>query len=407
LQLDAYAFGGAGVPDYQRPDGTGLKAGVAVQRLRFELSGRLLRRWFYLFQGQYIGTDKRFVLVNNFVGLDVHPWLKVQIGNFRVPFTMENQNDPRFLGFMERSLTARLAGVPSVRDLGVMAWGGGEHTPLTWALGWFGGEGSNRPSTDNRGDVVGRVVLRPLYRLPGSLRDAHVGVSGRYGRRDRNYVQYKAPAYTTPGGYELWTPSWGTTEVRPSGVQSALGLELFVPYRRFDLRAEAVVVHDERREVDTAAAAFNNTERAGTLTGHTFYVELAYWVFGQPRFGGNPGNYARPRHEPTTLRSLSVTARYERVRLDYDSIARSYDDAGVLVPMVRRGALDAATTRLSLDAAQVAVSYYATRHLRVLLQWSGYFFQNDQIVAPGAKASAKDPDAKILHEVALRVQLSI
>ncbi|MBL8717828.1 MAG: hypothetical protein JNL79_17740 [Myxococcales bacterium] len=406
LQLESYLFAGPGVADYQRADGTGLKAGVAIHRARFELAGRLLHRWFFQLQAEY-GPDKRFLPTNNFVGLDAHPYLKLQVGQFRVPFTMENQVDPRFLGFMERSMTARLVGAPSVKDLGIMAWGGREHGPLTWALGWFGGEGSNRPSADNRGDLIGRLVLRPLYRLPGSLRDAHLGVSGRFGRRDRNYVLSPTGALRTPGGYELWSPTYGTTEVRPSSEQRALGLELFLPWRRFDLRAEAVLVHDERREVDTKVAAFNNTERSGTLTGHTWYVEVAYWIFGQPRFGGNPGHYAPPRGEPHTTRSLSIAARFERLRLDYDSVARSFDDAGALIPGVKRGALDATTTSLSVDAAQVSLSYYATRHLRLLAQWSGYFFENDQVVAPGAKANGNDPEAKVLHEVSLRVQLSI
>jgi hypothetical protein len=51
----------------------------------------------------------------------------------------------------------------------------------------------------------------------------------------------------------FWSPSYTTndkTEVHviPSGNQAAGAVELYVPFERWDLKAEGVYVHDERRE---------------------------------------------------------------------------------------------------------------------------------------------------------------
>ncbi len=408
LQLDTYGFAGPGVSDFQRADGTGLKWNVAARRARFELAGRVLRRWFFVMQAEYSSFDQRFSPGLAFVGLDASHWLKIQVGQFRVPFMMESGADIHQQSFMERSLSLNALGAPLLEDLGAMAWGGGPHGPVTWALGWFGGGGANKPSTDNRGNLMGRLVFRPLHNLRGSLRDAHVGLSARVGRTDRNYSRDAVPGMRTPGGYELWSPSYGSTQVRSGPEQRALAFELFVPLRRFELRAEALLVRDERREVDTRAPVVNNTERAGTLKGYSFYVEAGYTFFGQPRYAGNPGHYAPINVRPRSMRSLTATLRYEQISLDYDSIARSYDDTGVLIPGVKRGALDAQTTELRLHVMQAAVSYWATRHLRVVLQWSGYFFpEGTQLVPPGARANGNNPDARVLHEIAARFQVSI
>ncbi len=422
LQFDGYSFFGPGVKDYQRPNGTGLETNLAGRRIRLELGGRVLEKWSFLIGVQAGGPgasgspSPNVTPLNNFVAYEASPMLRVQVGQFRVPFTLDNVSGIRWSDFMERSLTASAVGAPLIRDLGAMVWGGTSDSAIWYALGYFGGEGGNRPSTDNRGDVIGRFVFRPLWKRDGAIRQLHVGVSGRYGRRDPHYTQYDAPAMSTPGGYTFWSPSYagpdGVTHVQPSGDQAAAAAELFVPFRRFDVRAEGVWVHDERREV--FAATRDNTERAGTLSGLSYYVQATWWAYGEPRIVGAPGHYGPPPEPPRTrVRALSLSARWEQVRLDYDSIDRSFR-GDTLVPGVRRGGLDARTTKLRVDAVQLAATYYATQHVKVMAQWSLFRFPgepgvDDQATAPGAHPNAPlDARARadVLHEVSGRVQLS-
>jgi hypothetical protein len=422
LQFDTYGYAGPGVIHYQRPDGTGLKSGVAIRRARIELSGRVSGRWFFLFGLQAGGEGSSAVApLNNFIGYDIAPMLKVQIGQFRIPFTMDNVTGVRWIEFLERSMTARVLGAPLTRDLGVMAWGGTDRSALWWALGYFGGEGGNRRSTDNRGDVVGRVLFRPLWKKGGHLGQAHFGVSGRYGRRDRTYVTYDAPVMTTPGGYTFWAPTYGTgadaTRVLPSNEQSAVAAEVFVPFCCIDFRGEVVVVRDGRREVlnsslqlPTTDVRWNNTERSGTLSGYSWYVQATWWPYGPTRAMGTPGNTSPPSEDHSRERALSIAVRYEQLRARYDSIDRSSDDNGVLIAGVRRGGLDAESTAIKVDALQIGATYWSTRHIKIMAQWSMFMFPRDnQVGAPGSKPNNepdKRADARTFHELSARVQLS-
>lgn len=417
LHFDTYSFFGPGVKDYQRADGTGLKTNLEGRRIRLELGGRVFEKWYFLIgvqAGGPGGVNPTVTPLNNFVGYEASPMLRFQLGQFRVPFTVDNVSAIRWNDFMERSLTASVVGAPLVRDLGAMVWGGTSRSALWYALGYFGGEGGNRPSTDNRGDVVGRLMFRPLWKREDALGQLHVGVSGRYGRRDPHYTRYAVPAMSTPGGYVFWSPTYtsddGVVQVQPSGDQSAVSADLFVPIRRLDLRVEGVYTHDGRREV--FAATPRNIERAGTLSGYGYYVQATWWAWGEPRIAGVPGHYGPPPETRSArARALSLAARWEQIRLDYDSIDRSSRDDGSLVPGVRRGGIDARTTKLRVDAVQVAATYWATQHVKVMAQWSMYRFPGEpgenQATAPGTQPNAGIADASVLHEVSARVQLSL
>lgn len=408
LNFDLYSFAGPGVADYQRADGSGLKTNVAARRVRLELVGRVAERWFFV-ASMESANGAAVLPLNNFAGVDLAPMLKLQVGQFRVPFGMDNTTGIRWGEFMERTLSARVLGAPLTRDLGIMAWGGSDKSRLWYGLAWVGGEGQNRGSTDNRGDVIGRVIYRPFAAGPTSIQQLHFGVSGRYGRRDRNFVQYDAAQMSTPGGYVFWSPVYGSgagrTHVQPSSDQKALAVEAFIPFERFDLRGELVMVKDGRREVFEATR--NNTERSGTLSGYDWYVQASYWVFGPPRLAGAPGTYAAQVDQHAHSRALSLAVRVEALRARYDSTDRSYRD-DVLIAGVRRGDLDATSTSIKVNVLQVAATYWATRHARLTTEWSAYQFptSDNQVAAPGAKANANDSSAKVLHEFSVRLQLS-
>ena len=432
LQVDTYGFAGPSVSDYQRSsNGTGLKANLALRRLRVELAGRILHHWYFWLGGDFGGSQPLdatqrpapfAAATDAFVGYEACTWFRWQVGQFDVPFTMENVTSDKWLNFMERSLTVRAAGAPYNKDLGLMIRGEAPSGSVNYAFALVGGDGQNRPSVDNRGDFMGRILVRPFSKSKGSIVErAHIGVSGRWGRRDPTYVRYDAPVLSTPGGYNFWSPTYGVgaaeTHVVPSGVQRAIDFELFLPLGRFDLQAEAMLLHEGRREAFASSLA--NTERAGTLTGGAYYVQLAFWPLGEPRLPGEPGKYPDPKipapdAETKAPRALQLVARWEQLMLDYDSLARSTAGDGSLVAGVKRGALDAATSSIRINAFQFGMTYWATKHVRVTGVYSLYAFPGSQdapieneAMAPGAKASARNTDARLLHEFSARIAIAL
>jgi phosphate-selective porin len=430
LQLDTYAFGGPGVPDYQRSNGTGLKTELALKRARVELGGRILKKWYFWIGGDFSGgglggsetQNNGGTATDMFIGYEADKWFRIQIGQFDTPFTMENITSDKWLTFMERSLTVRALGNPYNKDLGVMARGESPQGHFHYAVAATGGDGQNRPSPDNRADFMGRFLFRPFAGdAQNALQRAHIGVSGRWGRRDPNYVRYDAPTLSTPGGYAFWSPVYGSgageTHVMPSNNQAAGAVELFVPYQRFDFAGEFVYVNEDRREAFTSS--LGNTERAGTLKGYSYYVQASFWPWGEPRIAGEPASYPDPRlnlpkEQPPSSpkRALQVAVRWEQMRLKYDSTDRSFDDAGNPIPGVKKGSLDANTNDIKVNAFQLGATYWATKHIRVTAMWSLYQFPgtggvDNQAAAPGQKANAKDPDAHVLHEFSARVALAL
>ncbi len=427
LQIDTYGFAGKGVTDYQRADGTGLKANMRLSRLRLELAGRILKHWYFWVAGEFGGTQPLdatqrtssfATAADAFIGYDAGSWFRIQVGQFDVPFTMENVTSDKWLSFMERSLTVRGVGAPYNKDLGVMIRGETPKGHLGWALAYVGGDGQNRPSVDNRGDGIGRILFRPFAGLERSLvQRFHLGVSGRLGRRDPSFVRYDAPRFTTPGGYEFWSPKYGSgaseTHVIPSNVQRAGAVEMFLPLGRLDLQAEAVFLHEGRREA--YVGSLGNPERSGTLSGASYYVQLALWPCGEPRLPGEPGKYPDPRIVPPgsgaePKHALQLVIRWEQLFLDYDSVGRSYDAYGLL-PGVKVGALDAVTTAIRVNVLQAAATYWATKHVRLTAMWSWYRFpggaNENQALAPGAKPNGNDAAARSLHEIGVRVALAL
>lgn len=441
VHIDGYAFAGPGVKDYQRPEadgkgrqiGTGLKGNLAFRRFILELAGSYKEKWFFWIGGNFAPSTLDFnqnpqsnaLVYDGFVGYEVDPLLRFQIGQFNTPFTMENVTSSRWLDLMERSLTVRTLGAPYNKDLGLMAWGTAPSGLFDYQLGVFGGDGMNRPSVDNRVDVIGRALVRPLSNREDALGKLHVGGSFRWGRRDPDYVFYDAPAMTTPGGYAYWSPVYGKgateTHVLPANQQFAAAAELYVPFDRVDLKSELVYLKEGRRE--SFVNALWDNERYGNLSGFGGYAQIAVWLIGTPRVNGHPGTYpaVKAPKTPVTISptGLQLAIRGEMLRLKYDS-----NDG---TPTLDKGFLDKQTDKITVNAYQAALTYWATKHVRITAEYSLYHFpgtgiasinrvgefpdpgkpSTNQAAAPGARANAFDFSARHFHEFGVRVGLAL
>lgn len=403
VHIDAYGFAGPRTHDYHRANGTGLVPHIFFRRFVLESGGIIRKTWFYWIGGNFAPTQvdsnesptSTAAVYDGFIGYQ-WPHAQLYVGQYNAPFTMENVTSSRWLDFMERALSVRALGAPYNKDLGVTFWGasGDGVAPLEYQVGLFGGDGMNRPNVDNRVDAMARVLLRPFA---SSTKDAihrlHAGVSARAGSRDDAYVNYDAPAISTPGGYAFWSPSYTADDksevhVIPSGNQIAGAGEVYVPFERFDLRGELVYVNEERREA--LAADRKSSLRRGRLEGFGGYVQASWWPFGSPRINGHPaGRYIglrAPKDRGAEYPfGLQLVLRGEILRLTYDGKSRSpnVDDGK------RSGDID-------VNAAQVAANWWATKHVRLTGEYSLYGF-------PRASSTSVD----VLHEISFRLGLAL
>ena len=397
MQIDFFSFFGPGVPE------TTLKPTLFLRRVRPEFTGEFLGRWRFMLAGDFGATaidnpratnetsaaapgvaptavtaryaaaeTTRFqaAATDVFINYRASSFFNVMVGQMDAPFMMENRTSDKFIPFMERSLAVRAVGIPTNKEIGAMFWGELPSRVFFFSFGPYNGDGQNRPNVDSRFDVIGRMFVHPLATTDlreTTLKDLQVGVSGRYGSRDRKWVDYDYPVMTTQGAFPFWSPTYagskGQTHVIPAGDQLALAGELRVPVSRFDVTSELVYIRNGTREALEGFQA-TQSDRFGAMSGVSYYASLAFWVYGQRDVNGVPGYGNPPRLDWTKadplepLQAIQLLAKWEQISLKYDSSSRS----GTPDPSNIDG-------KIKVDALSLGTNYWATKHVRLSLNY--------------------------------------
>ena len=397
MQVDFFSFFGAGVPE------TTLKPTLFLRRVRPEISGEFLGKWRFMLAGDFgataidnpratnetsasapgvaptaataryaSGETTRFqaAATDVFINYRAGSVFNVMVGQMDAPFMMENRTSDKFIPFMERSLAVRAVGIPTNKEIGGMFWGELPSRHFYYSVGAFNGDGQNRPNVDSRFDLIGRMFVHPLASADlreTTLKDLQLGVSGRYGSRDRKWVDYDYPVMTTQGAFPFWSPTYtgskGPMHIVPAGDQLAFAGELRVPVSRLDVTGELVYVKNGTRESPDGLQA-TESDRFGAISGTSYYASLAYWIYGQRDVNGVPGYGNPPRLDWTKsdpaepLQAVQLLAKWEQIALKYESASRS-------------GTPDANNVdgNIKVNALSFGVNYWATKHVRLTLNY--------------------------------------
>jgi hypothetical protein len=323
--------------------------------------------------------------------------LILQVGQFDVPFTLENRTSDAYTPFIERSMTVRLLGAPRGKDVGVMAHGllAGDH--LYYSGGIFDGDGPGFRPVDNQPDLIGRVVFSPFG--PKSL---GIGASGWYGHR---VLGQMFPTQATAGGVKFFTPHWvtgqdtpTTMELREHGLVTAYAAELSLPLgRRFGLRGEGVYKRQQLIEADVSLVPAGGPllpVGGAFLEGLSAYGELWFWLLGDDRLLPLPGLELPRRPEPNGARpfedGLMLALRGEFLKEDLS------------VPMEQQiyGDPNKATTRVV--AGTLGVNYWRGRLVRLSLNYTVHYWSGTSEAIKNQRALGT-----LEHEVLLRFAMSL
>lgn len=372
---------------------------LAVRRVRLELSGELFERLAFTMGmelgGQRIGGvtytgadtlrfapanahDGRILPAEVSVSYRFRKWLNFTAGMFNAPISMSNRTRETVVTPMERPLAIQGFVVPNNKELGVMAWGElFEDRTLAYELGIFSGDGPQEPAVDAHPDFMGRIFARPLTSLgDGSFfKLAQIGISGRYGSKDQEFVAYDYPAIATGGGFVLWQPGYvdsldRVTHVIPSGDQATIGGELRLPFdlpggRAIEVRGEAYYVSNNTREA-VDGFQLTNTERFGRVEGVGWYALASAWVCGDSFVTGEPGLH-RPvtvdlDQETPILRGLEIFALAGGVHANYSGATREDSQPDELTP----------ESDISILHFGGGLQYWYGRNFRAAVNYTGY-----------------------------------
>jgi phosphate-selective porin len=317
-----------------------------------------------------------------FVNFGPSPWANLQVGQFYLPFTLENRISDNTTPFLERSIPVRDLGAPLQRDIGAMLWGESPDHVLYYTVALLNGDGPNRINADTRYEVAGRVVVRPFAASTTSpTKWAQIGFSGRQSSADPTRVGYDLPSLSTQDGFVFWKPTYKDSfnrliHIMPSTGQWGLAGDVYLPIENFDFTGEFIYAEDNTREAVDGYQLSNFTERLGDLKGYGWYAQAAYWIVGDHDIIGYP-SYGRPIHidlkapQRQHTQGLQALAKFEQLHLTYDGNARG-------------GALDSKTPNgdIKVDALEFGLSYWATKHLRIGVNYVLNIFPASEPLTP-------------------------
>ncbi len=459
LHIDGYVPLGRGVT--QLPAGSSMNPGFFIRRARVEFSAEF-KKWQAVMMAELGPTTidntnargatldcvpdaatrektcsprssavdspaQRAAIINGYINYAAASWFNAQVGQFRIPFTLEHRTGVNVIPFLDRSMTVRLVGPPTGRDLGAMVWGDGPSRTFHYGVALLTGDGADRTNVDARFDGTGRIVVRPFATSDSSLlKDLQIGGSLRGGSRDNKLVGYDVSPLTTQGGYAYWRPTYRDAQQKlihiiPSGLQLAYAGEVYAPLGRFDVTGEMVGINHHTREAEDGFQLTGTSARFGAMRGFGYYAHIGIWALGGREVLPKPG-YMGPPHVDFTKtiklpeHSLQLVARWEQIRIRYSGADRE-------------GVGDAKTPDgdIRVDALGLGANYFFTRHIRVTLNYFHYWFPSSAPTTPSSPGAPQqtanqravapaqgldkgvDDDARNsahgLHEVNLRVAL--
>ncbi|MCR4857451.1 MAG: OprO/OprP family phosphate-selective porin [Bacteroidales bacterium] len=269
---------------------------MQIRRARLDLKGSITPKIEFRLQADFANSPK---LVDAFVKLKFCRYANLQVGQFKIPFTLENPYAPLDLEFADNAqVISALSGYKDVtgissyangREIGAMLYGtllqferDGEKYPLLgYSVGVFGGNGINVKTDNMAKDIAGRIEFHPFLKhlvLSGSAYWGRYAISDDLdGLRLRcaGGAEYRDDNLTVRGEYV-----WGKTGLGHVGADNVLSV----------------------RNMDTQG----------------FYVIAGYWF----RFGwGSKSNVQQ---------KLRPVLRYDFYQRDVvDNVASIYYSAGI------------------------------------------------------------------------------
>jgi phosphate-selective porin OprO and OprP len=358
-------LGGRFQADYAAPEDdtrllTGAKLGsqFLVRRARLNLDGRLYRWIGFRIEGEF---TEGVSLKDAYLDLAFLPELRLQAGQFKVPFGLEELTSSRFIDFVERSLVNELA--PS-RDRGVMLYGDLMRGAVSYYLGGFNGTGEDTSDNNGDKDLAFRASFAPFrtsdsywlkgLQLAGNVtwgnQDSHSSAQGRTIGRTINRFRFFAPQ--TARGERLRYGGDLAWLIGPAG-----------------LKFEYDVQTNERQGLGAGGVDLDDV----TATG--WYVSATYVLTGEDKLrSGNvvPRKPFIPFSDQGGLGAFEVGIRWAELDFSSDDPVNLFDTSLSSANIPGGGT----TAENSAQSLTLGLNWYFNEWTRAMLNWNYYWYDN-------------------------------
>lgn len=316
-----------------------------IRRARLDLRGNLEHDFIYRFFGEFegaTGTSQNSAnLKEGWLEYGRWPFLRLRLGQFKEPFSLEAQYASLWTDFVESPVG--VANLQPAEDLGFMGFGKAFGNHVEYGVGIFNGTPTNSAETNDDKDIAGRVVAIPFAQSSNRwLKGLYVGGSATYGKQASTL---DATGFVTAGGTRFFAfanPTAGNdVTFNDSRLRAGTDLEWLVG----PVALKGEYLFTRLRNV-TFGAAVQNQDL------HGLAAQVSWLVTGE----------AKPRNRSVVpTRNFSpgkgwgaweVAARYEQFRTDQALITSG-----------------AAAGTDDLWVATAGVNWWPNRHVRVMFNY--------------------------------------
>ena len=160
---------------YQELDEKGKNDGFDIRRARLDFNGNFTPYLSYRLMADFADKPK---LLDAYAEIKIKDYFNITLGQFRVPFSLENLTPVRKLDVIDFSqiveaLVLRskdVIGNQNGRDIGIQLGGTflkqEDRNIIEYRIGLFNGSGINIPDTANEAkDIIGRLIISPVKGL--------------------------------------------------------------------------------------------------------------------------------------------------------------------------------------------------------------------------------------------------
>jgi phosphate-selective porin OprO/OprP len=304
-----YKIGGRLMFDAAYYDNSGreLGSGTKVRRARMFIAGTLYGNW--KFKGEYDFADNDLSVKSAFIAYSGFEEVYIQIGNFKEPFSLEEQTSSKYYTFMEQ-------GLPNVfapgRNLGIGILTHGNN--WTFGAGAFGeGVGDTRTNDEGYG-FSSRITYAPVHEKTKAV---HVGFSAafRTPTTDTNTIDFSS----TPESDITTVKLVDTGDITLVDNFTTLGVEGAVVLGPLSFQSEYIWSH-VNREVSIPDPEF-----------HGFYAYASYFLTGESRvYSAKNGKFGRVRPKKNAgqggIGAWELAIRYSNLDLNDGGILGGEED---------------------------------------------------------------------------------
>jgi len=288
--------------------------------------------------------------------IDVHyiPEAQVRIGQYKVPFSWENLQSPKYFDFVDFSMAVdsmRFGG----RDIGIMVHGKLFDDVLQYQLAVLNGSGENTGDNSTEKDLDARVALCPFSKTDSWLLSGmQFGIAETTGREKANMNGFK---FKTLGGLAFTTFASGDVMRQ----RTRFGTEFIWPFGPASIKSEWMWMGMDDFQLRNAS---NDVLKEEDLRFRAWYLSGTYLLTGEKKTLGRivPNHPFNPFKG--TWGAWEVAARYSAFKSDNDLIKEGF-----------------ATGTDEAEAFTLGLNWYINPYMRMILDYEHTEFDQEFTVS--------------------------